>query len=250
MTDFKKDEIVYFVWRDGNDLTVRYGIVDEVYSDAIRVDFLGVRENRLVNGVPIMEFESDKKFKKLPKGWSYDTQLHEITFEEYEHPEVKIDLHDVSIKDHAAIKRAYDYGYIVKEEDKFWGVIEEEITKEGYKTVKRYPADRYHICSSTLFRGRLYYTYDEAKKIVDDYYTELERQANLSDEEWSIEQIDKTLDHWKAVYDVPEDKVKAYQDALMKLDRIDEVEVRIYGNAIQWKREKNKRWNNITPELF
>ena len=250
MTDFKKDEIVYCVWREGCNLIVRVGIVNDIWGNSVSVDFLGIRENRLVNGIPIMEFESEPKLKKLPKEWIYDTRLFEITFEKYEHPEVKIDLHDVSVRDPKSIKRAYDYGYLVKEEDKFWGVIEEEITKEGYRIIKRYPIDQYHICNSTFLKNQLYHTYDEAKQVIDDYETELNRQSNLSYEEWSIEQIDKTLDQWKALYDVPEEEVKAYRDALMKLDKIDEVEVRISGNSIQWKREKNKRWNNIAPELF
>ena len=50
-------------------------MVDEQFSDAIVIDYLVLRERRLVNGIPIDEFESETKYKKLPKGWRYNTKL-------------------------------------------------------------------------------------------------------------------------------------------------------------------------------
>ena len=39
--------------------------------------------------------------------------------------------------------------------------------------------------------------YQEAKAEVEEYLEEFRRQAALSDYEWAVEEIDKTLNHWK-----------------------------------------------------
>ena len=71
---FKNGDIVYWCHSEGNGrYTVKYGMVDEQFSDAVVIDYLAARERRLVNGIPIDEFESETKYKKLPKGWTYDT---------------------------------------------------------------------------------------------------------------------------------------------------------------------------------
>lgn len=73
---FKNGDIVYWCHSEGNGrYTVKYGMVDEQFSDAVVIDYLTARERRLVNGIPIDEFESETKYKKLPKGWTYDTSV-------------------------------------------------------------------------------------------------------------------------------------------------------------------------------
>lgn len=49
----------------------------------------------------------------------------------------------------------------------------------------------------TILCHELYRTYKEAKKEVDENIEEFIRQSNLTDYEWSVEQIDKNLLRWK-----------------------------------------------------
>ena len=82
----------------------------------------------------------------------------------------------------------------------------------------------------------------EAGKFGDLTLAELERQANLSDLEWSIEQIDHNLD--RAIFLSDENK-KEVRKFLMSQDRVEDIETRIYMGQLQWKYENNRRWVNI-----
>ena len=91
----------------------------------------------------------------------------------------------------------------------------------------------------------MYFTYEEAKKEVEDNIVEFNRQANLSDYDWSVEQIDKTLGFWKHLSGSTDNEVKHYRDWLLGMSNVEDIEVRLFGGNIQWKYWKNKRWMNI-----
>ena len=67
----------------------------------------------------------------------------------------------------------------------------------------------------------------------------------MTDEEWSIEQIDKTIDTFAYLYGISDKTKQAYRKRLLELDNIADVETRIYGGAIQYKYWKKQRWNTI-----
>lgn len=73
------------------------------------------------------------------------------------------------------------------------------------------------------------------KKEHDAYYAELERQSALSDLEWSIEQIDKTLDRWKGLSGATDKEVQNYREWLLGMKRVEDLETRISGGCLQWK---------------
>jgi hypothetical protein len=78
---FKEGDIVYWCHHNGNaNYEVKFGRVDTQFSDAVVVDYLASKERRLIDGVPIEDFESETRYRKLPKGWSYDMKLFEITY--------------------------------------------------------------------------------------------------------------------------------------------------------------------------
>ena len=91
----------------------------------------------------------------------------------------------------------------------------------------------------------MYVNYEDAKRVVDEHEAELKRQSELSDLEWSIEQIDKTLDLWTALYHVTDLEKQKTRDRIMSFHNLEDVEVRLRGGNIQWKYWKNCRWNNI-----
>lgn len=90
----------------------------------------------------------------------------------------------------------------------------------------------------------VYSEYEEAQKALDEYDKERERIANLSDKDWSIEQIKKTIETWSGLYRVEPDDVLKATNFLLSLKNIEDVEVRIFS-GLQWKYWKNKKWNSI-----
>lgn len=240
---FKNGDIVYWCHSEGNGrYTVKYGMVDEQFSDAVVIDHLTARERRLVNGIPIDEFESETKYKKLPKGWTYDTRLFEITHSDLTDEEISF---LIDFKNPETIKQAYDLGYLVKDCTIFHGVIEAEITKEGYRIVKKYPMWKHHIDHVSIRPDKVYFTYEEAKDEVDKNVKEFERQLSLTDYEWSVEHICKNLDIFKAIHDLSERDIDAYREFILGMDNVENIETRVYQGQIQWKYEDKKRWNYI-----
>ena len=239
---FNQGDIVYWCHQCGHEYSVHYGMVDEQFSDVVCIDYIVPRERRLVDGIPISEFESEQRYRKLPKGWSYDTKLFEITYKSLTADEIafKIDITKPEI-----LKIAYEKGYLVKDSAIFHGQIEDEITKDGYRIVKKYPRDLHHIDHISVRSDKVYFTYEEAKKEVEDNIAEFHRQASLSDYDWSVEQIDKTLNLWKGISGSSENEVKQYRDWLLDMSNVEDIEVRLFGGNIQWKYWKNKRWMNI-----
>ena len=227
----------------GGKYSVKYGIIEEQYNPTeVFVQFLAPRESRLVNGISINKFESDGKYKKLPNGWTYNTDLYELTWEPLTEEEKNFKL---DIKDPATIKEAFNRGFIVKDEEIYHGTIVTDVTKDGYKVVKRYPSWMHHICNASIESWYLYYAYEEAQKIVNCNLQELYRQAALSDYEWSVEQIDKTLRWWQYITNQSDLEVHEYRDWLLRRDNIEDIETRTFGGQVQWKYWKNQRWNNI-----
>jgi len=235
---FKKGDIVYWCHQYGHQYSVKFGMVDEQFSDAVCIDYLSTKETRKVDGVPIDEFQSETRYRKLPKGWTYDTRLYEITYDEnpkctgcFSNPE--------------SIKESYEKGLLVKDDTIFHGVIDADITKEGYKIVKKYPQWTPHFSHSSIRPDRVYLTYEDAKKEVDENIAEFQRQASLSEYDWSVEQIDHNLNRWINISGETDGVKDLYRNWILGMKNIEDVETRIFGGNIQWKYWKNKKWNNI-----
>jgi len=92
----------------------------------------------------------------------------------------------------------------------------------------------------SITSDKVYFTYEEAKKEVKDYLGELKRQSELSDYEWSVEEIDKQLERWSCIFSIPEDIKSSYREWLLKLDNVEDLVVRISNGEIQWKYDRHK----------
>lgn len=240
---FQNGDIVYWCNSDGcGRYSVKYGTVDEQFSDAVVIDYLAPRERRLINGIPILEYQNPTKYKKLPKGWTYNTSLYELTYEPMDEDEKS---YQYNIASPSNIKFAYEQGWLVKDSEVYHGTIEADITKDGYRIIKKYPMWEHHIDHVSIRSDKVYDNFLDAKHEVDENIAEFERQLKLTDEEWSIEQIEKTLQRWQKFADATDREVAKYKEWLLKLPDIIAVETRIYGNQVQWKYEDKKRWNYI-----
>lgn len=246
---FKQGDIVYFCENTQGHSDIKWGMVDEQFSDAVCVDFLETKENRYIDGIPLDEFrknEINQHYKKLPKGWTYDTKLFTLEYINDSKDEELFEKLDVSIDKPESIKKAYELGLFVKSSDKFQGNIETDITRDWYKVITKYPMWKHKITHTSVRPDKCYFTYQEALKEKIEYEKEFQRQASLSDYDWSVEQIDKTLKFYQKLSDETDDKIQQYRNWLLEMKDVENIETRIHSNQIQWKYWKNKRWNNIT----
>ena len=233
--------VVYFIKKHGHEWEVSYGIVEEHYVDTICLQLYELLDTRLVNRIPIKDFKTPTRWYKLPKGWSYDTKLFEITYGEYPH-----DLKDYSLKNPNDILRAIKDGVLVKVQDNDHAHIRDEIdSKQGWRIRREYPAYEHHPTFTSIKYYEVYSSYYEAMKVINEHEAEFKRQSELSDYDWSVEQIDKELSHWAYMYSISVEEKQRYRDWILSLDKVEDIEIRIFKGNIQWKYWKNKRWMNI-----
>lgn len=245
---FPVGSVVYFikdeVQRVGDRYTVVFGIVESHISrSVVEVEMYDFCENRTVDGIPVQNIEFPTMWRKLPRGWTIGDPLWE--FGSIDRAEQFPEAVHLSIHKPEDILKAIEIGLLVKVKDKSYYSLETELgSKTGWRIVQKWMPKvppRY----KTAYVWNLYPTYEEAKAVVEDIHREWERQAALSDEEWSIEEIDRTLDRWAACCAIPIETQLRYREWLLSLDNIEDVVTRVYMSEIQWKYDHNRRWHSI-----
>ena len=245
---FNIGQIVYFT----NDIGDHWGwgIVDDIYSDGYAIALYEPVDCRCVNGVPVAEYNFDQDYKKLPKGWDYNMDLINLSWDNHkELKKIKFNYKDID-----SIQNAIDKGLIVRpsSQDRA-GYPDVDITKDGYRIVWKHdlyssdPAKRKRPDYAIVNWRYIYSSYEEAIAKVDAYNAELQRQAKLSDYDWSLEQIDKALSQAFCIDDEGKNKIKQW---LIDNTRIEEVVIRTLGGIPEWKCEGNKRWKQLDPSFL
>lgn len=140
-------------------------------------------------------------------------------------------------------------GYLVPMKEIFDGIIEAEITKEGYRIIKNYPMwMRQTPKSATVPYHKLYNSYGLALEEVNKLNAEIERQATLTDEEWSIEEISKTIARYQSLYGITDTEAEKIIKFFASNKNVADIETRISFGELQWKYYKNKKWKTINAE--
>lgn len=233
--------VVYFIKQRGYRREVSFGIVEEHYPDVICLQLYELLDTRLINGIPIKDFITPTRWSKLPRGWSYDTKLFNITYGEY-----PCDPRNYRFSNPDDILKAVKDGVLVKVQDNDHSHINSEIdSKQGWRIRRKYPTYEHYPTYATIKYNEVYNSYDDAIKVIEDYKSELKRQSELSEYDWSVEQIDKKLNRWAYICSISEEDKRKYRDWILALDKVEDVEIRIFKNNIQWKYWKNKKWMNI-----
>ena len=245
---FPIGSVVYFikdkVQRAGDRYTVEFGIVKyHISLSVVEVEMYDFCENRTVDGIPVQDIEFPTRWRKLPKGWTIGDPLWE--FGSIDRAEQFPELVNINIHKPEGILKAIEMGLLVKVADKSYYSLETELDrKAGWRIVQKWMPNAPSLYKTANIRD-LYSTYEEAKAVVEDIHREWERQAALSDKEWAIEEIDRTLDRWAACCAIPEEIKLRYREWLMELDYIEDVVTRVYMNEIQWKYDHGRRWRSI-----
>lgn len=263
---FPIGSIVYYVKRSTSSRIMYYvhwGVVIEHYSGQISLQLYDWDDTRLIDGVPIKEFDTPTKWRKLPKKWSYDTRLFEVTHSQkyfdsiqplFEGMTRETDTNNFLESNINSLRHAPEYlfdliekGLLVKMQHNDYAQFDKEISKEhGWRIIRKYNNSDHHSPYITLNIAEVYATFEEARAVIDDMEAEWERQASLSEREWSIENIDKQLDMWCNWHHVGEETKARYRKWIFDLDNIEEVEIRITSfSYIEWRYAGNKRWKKI-----
>jgi hypothetical protein len=246
----KKGDIVYWCENEGSGhYEVKWGLVDEIYYDKVAVDYLEPYECRYVQTewmdpdewVYLPEFE-DKRWHKLPRNWSYEMRLEKVKWERRRDPG-----YEINIDDPKSLLRAYKDGYLVKSSTIFHGKIESVVTKDGYQVQKKYPMWQHYPCYTGVSHHKIRATYEEAKADVDAEIAEFTRQCSLTDEEWAMEQIEKDINRYCVGVGISKNDPRRVElkNYFVEMPKIFDVETRISGGHLQWKRIKNKKWLNV-----
>lgn len=251
---FEHGDIVYWCHIVQGKADICFGVVDEVYYGAIGVDILVPKDCRTVENIPIKEWTPNGRIYKLPKNWNYHTKLFEYGYthnwDKNDNDFLKNKLQKIKCSDKEKILEAYNNGWLVKSCDNNHSIADVFIDKGTWRLEKKFRTVGYHylyknIDNISISPHKVYKTYEEAFAEKQSYEAEFKRIQNLSDIDWSIEQIDETLNRWAAIYSISEYQKRAHRDFLMNLPNIENIEVRIGLGNIQWKYWKNKKWNNI-----
>jgi len=242
---FQPGDVVYWVGRRRHspyEYYVDYGIVDEEFSDAVCADRLHIRDNRYINDIPYKEFPSVTKWQKLPKGWTYNTELFEM---EWRNNDWAV-LNTLRIDNPEDIKKALELGILVYLKDYDQTVPHSEVDKKlGWRIRKEYDDSTYIYPYISLQKDNAFKTYAEAQAVIDAQEAEWKRQSELTDEEWSIEQIDHDLQRWAKIYSKSPEETQRVRDFFLGMDKIEDIETRVFGGDFQWKYWKNKKWRTV-----
>lgn len=262
---FPIGSIVYYVKRSTalhNMYYVHWGVVIEHYSGQISLQLYDWDDTRLIDGVPVKEFDTPTKWKKLPKGWKYDTRLFKLSQSQkyvdqiqplFEHTISNAETSyfseiGINLSSHSPeyLFSLIEKGLLVKMQHNDYAQIDTEISKEhGWRIIRKYNSSDHRSPYITLNIAEVYATFEEAHAVIEDIKAEWERQASLSDYEWAIENIDKNLDMWCNWHHVDDETKLRYRNWILALDNIEDVEIRIISNCIEWRYAKHKRWQKI-----
>lgn len=240
---FQNGDVVYFVDKD----RIGYGIYDvhiDEYGYAY-VDLLELADHRYIDGIPIQDFKSETEWRKLPKNWGYNSP--ELFKVEDRTPDWEKERRkQLYIKNPEDIEAGLEEGILVYAKTVFHGVIEAEIDKHlGFRIVKKYPHWTFNYGKpnkecARVYDADLFKTYEEAQERLYQKKEERNRELNMSDEEWSIKEIDKVLMF------VDNEYAKKCRNFLLMLPDVWDVEIRRSGGGIQWRWFSQKtKWVDI-----
>ncbi len=231
----RSGDIIYYITKTR---CINFGVVVDVYPETVIFNKYQIKKNWTVNGVVCDDKPFPTKWCKLPKGWSWDYELAKIDH-------VMIDVSDLKVDNPDDIRVGIDSGRLVLPSQNKITNIESEIDRKyGWRLIAK--SDQVPDTYSLPY-SHIYLSYEEARNEIEKENAELIRQSNLSDYDWSVEQIDHELGRLQTYTGRSDDLIKQYREHILSLENVEDVEVRVFGSDLQWKYCKNKKW--ITVEI-
>ena len=252
---FEPGSVMFWVgreWHSHNPI-VKYGLVVQQFASETILDYLKLRNNTVIvcadypDGVDWDDFRNTYTYHKLPKGWDINTPLYTLKEKD---PDLYQKVRHYPINT-AGILQAYHDGILAVPTLHQFDHLDTNITKDGYQVIMKGPYyGEDSRTGETVPNSKLYRTFEEATKEQDEILAEYKRQASLTDYEWSVEQIDKVLGLWKYMTSVSQEQYDNVRSRLLAMKNVEDLVVRHGISGLQWKYEKNSRWNNIEPDVL
>lgn len=267
--ELKVGDIAYWVERanygygryDG--FWVKYGIVDEVWKDCYVVNYLVPYEEVIITidneshtfktFAEMQDFINNMSYRKLPKGWTYNTKL-------FTWRTVNPIKAEGSVKNPEDVKKAVECGSLVRPRMKVTnaGFPNDIVEKQGWKlrmnaTSGRNGSNTYIQSDIPLDKYYTFSTWEDAEKLAKILKEEKEWSANLTDSEYVETRILRVLN--KAQEKIfgenalTVDEAKRIYNFMIKQKRFDEIECRWYG-GFQWRYYDSKKWYTVNPDTL
>ena len=261
LKNLKKGTIVYYVvmdrrkhYADPTAWSVEFGVFDglstcciskgNVMTEGIILP-LECKDCRYVKTLtsdwtPFNEFESEIEMHKLPKNWSYDTDLFWV---ENRYPQ-QGDYLNFNIRDRKKIQQLYDEGWFVELDKNDHRHIEAEIDRDYYKVVKK--GLFYNIYQKpfvyNLSHNRIFLNYDEARKKAKQFY---EIKKNISLIAFHNSCMKALEEHLMFISDA--DRRAKYRRKILSMGEIEKFVLRHVDDKILWSYRDAKpfEWKEV-----
>lgn len=220
------NKIVYFVEERGGTFNIQFGLTEifDEYKGKYLVVLYDLKDKRTVNDIPIDEFESTpwEKYKgDIESYWD------KLVIGDSRTDEERLLMHKLKYTNPDDIKTAIEQEIFVKRKPYPSARITIELSKDRkyIRFIKEIPHwvltyGEDHRTFEMVSPEDICETYEEAKIKQAELIQDLANFRGMSDEEWSIEEIDKTL---KRIHDSA--LRQKYRDKLMSMDNIADLEI-------------------------
>lgn len=254
---FEVGELIYWVKRTYNQYAnkpyyIDYGIVQAVYKDSLWVSHIVPKVIRTVDDVPVEDIWFPTKRKKLPKGWSYQDTL--FKFDTFYPEEVSERIKGLTIDMKEEMEQAYRDGILVDVSGYDNCEFRQDIDpKEGWCVFAKY-LDRTDIGylseEETVNRIDAFKNFKDVKERLDLLLAEYDHQANMSDYDWAVNEMDTALNQCCKFHNV-DDRVKnKVREFLLGLDDIENIDFHYGGNGLRYRHVNWKKWRTVDFNTF
>lgn len=232
----KEDNIKYFVeYSMYSGYFVNFGLYNYTndVGDVV-LSLLRLNEYRTIDGVSVLDMKFPTEWQRLPKKWTYNTELFKLDWNRNFSTKLKV----YNIKNRHDLKVAIEEEYLTTLTDPLYR-FESEVDRNtaSWRIVKRYNSTA--PLTVTRKSNEIFDSYEEAEKHRNNIIKELERKCALSDEEWSIEEMEKTFNRYNKFYPNKSEYLSKARDIILKLEHIEDVAVRIFDGYIEYMYDKN-----------
>ena len=178
----RENQICYFInYGFNRDMYISYGVYEyeKMYGGHV-VSQLKVPEIRLINGIPFDEFQSETEFKKVPKGWTYNTEMFTVTEDVKKKEKILAETKGkFNIKSPSDLQWLFDNKKKKKKQD-VEPVIEVEYDHNTYRIVKKYPSWTVSYGNhNNRYPDEVFETWEEAEKRMNEIKKKKKRKKHL-----------------------------------------------------------------------
>lgn len=261
--EFPNGSVAYYISHRGfGHSTVEFGIVEENYTDSAVLHLYAFPNVRCVDGIPWDHYETPSEWRRIPKSGKLlgeilcdclsqrTTIQYPPIFEENTALIQRIVTRTVPDTLSEDVLEAVRKGLLVSQETIRTAVPETETDSRGcYRITANWRNAPYKPEWITLSLNELFHTFREAQAEIDRQKQEAERLYNLSDYDFSVEDIDHTLNRWRTIYHIPDETVQETRQMLLSLPQVEDIVTRLYMGRFQWKYDRNRSWKDISEKV-